>query len=61
MMFGARKSDLKDFLEKLFIRMKEENEMPTYVKLDGGGEITAVRKYCVDKGLKVELTPPYTP
>ena len=57
MMFGARKSDLKDFVEKLFSRMKVMNGLPTYVRLDGGGENMAVRKRCCDKGIKVELTP----
>ena len=61
MMFGARKSDLKDFVEKLFSRTKERNGLPTYVRLDGGGENMAVRKFCYDKSIKVELTPPYTP
>jgi len=61
MIFGARKSDLKDFVEKLFSRMKEMNGLPTYVRLNGGGENIAVKKFCCDKGIKVELTPPYTP
>jgi len=60
-MIGARKSGLKDFVKKLFSRMKEMNGLPTYVRLDGGGENMAVRKFCCDKGIKVELTPPYTP
>jgi len=60
-MLGARKSDLKDYVEKLFSHIKEKNELPTYVRLDGGGENTAVRKFCYDEGIKVALTPPYTP
>jgi len=52
---------LKDFVEKLFSRIKEINGLPTYVKLDGGGENMAVRKFCCDNGIKVELTLSYTP
>lgn len=61
MMFGARKSALKDFVEKLLNRVKETHGLPKYVKLDGGGENMAVRKFCNDHGIKVELTPPATP
>ena len=60
-MFGARKSDLKNFVEKLLNRVKEKHGLPMYVRLDGGGENMAVRKFCNDHGIKVELTPPYTP
>ena len=61
MMFGARKFDLKIFVEKLLTRVKEKHGLPMYVRLDGGGENMAVRKFCNDLGIKVELTPPYTP
>ena len=61
MMFGKHKSDLKDFVEKLFVRMKDKDRMPKYVRLDGGGENLSVRKSCDDKGIDIELTPPYTP
>ena len=61
MIFGARKSDLKDFVEKLLNRVKEKHGLPMYVRLDGGGENMAVRKFCNDHGIKVELTPPYKP
>ena len=46
---------------KLFNRVKEKSGLPTYVRLDGGGENMAVRKFCNDHCIKVELTPPYTP
>ncbi len=46
---------------KLFNRVKEKSGLPTYVRLDGGGENMAVREFCNDHGIKVKLTPPYTP
>jgi len=59
MIFGAQNPALKDFVEKLFNCIKEKNGLPTYVRLDGGGENMAVRKFCNDHGIKVELTPQY--
>ena len=55
MMFGARKSDLKGFVEELFNRVKEKNGLPPHARLDGGGKNMAVKKFCNDHGINVAI------